>query len=57
MTIIAAADGSALGNPGPAGWAWFIDETSYKIYPACRFTNAASDMFYDLLAREWRLRR
>ncbi|GAA2121327.1 RNase H family protein [Kocuria atrinae] len=30
MTIIAAADGSALGNPGPAGWAWFIDETSWR---------------------------
>ena len=26
MTIIAAADGSALGNPGPAGWAWYIDD-------------------------------
>ncbi len=26
LTIIAAADGSALGNPGPAGWAWYIDE-------------------------------
>ena len=26
MTITAAADGSALGNPGPAGWAWFVDE-------------------------------
>ncbi len=24
MTIIAAADGSALGNPGPAGWAWYV---------------------------------
>ena len=24
--IIAAADGSALGNPGPAGWAWYIDD-------------------------------
>lgn len=24
-TLIAAADGSALGNPGPAGWAWYID--------------------------------
>ncbi|MGX5697220.1 RNase H family protein [Agromyces soli] len=22
--IIAAADGSALGNPGPAGWAWYV---------------------------------
>jgi len=26
VTVIAAADGSALGNPGPAGWAWYIDE-------------------------------
>ncbi|HEY8589776.1 MAG TPA: RNase H family protein [Naasia sp.] len=26
MTITAAADGSALGNPGPAGWAWYIDD-------------------------------
>ncbi len=24
--ITAAADGSALSNPGPAGWAWYIDE-------------------------------
>jgi ribonuclease HI len=29
LTIIAAADGSALGNPGPAGWAWYIDDTSW----------------------------
>lgn len=24
--ITAAADGSALSNPGPAGWAWYIDD-------------------------------
>ncbi|MET4783083.1 ribonuclease H [Glaciihabitans sp. UYNi722] len=29
MTIRAAADGSALGNPGPAGWAWYIDDRSW----------------------------
>ncbi|GAB3407798.1 hypothetical protein GCM10027515_24190 [Schumannella luteola] len=29
MTITAAADGSALGNPGPAGWAWFVDEQNW----------------------------
>ena len=29
MTIIAAADGSALGNPGPAGWAWFVDDSCW----------------------------
>ncbi len=29
VTLIAAADGSALGNPGPAGWAWYIDDTCW----------------------------
>ena len=29
MTITAAADGSALGNPGPAGWAWYVDDSSW----------------------------
>lgn len=27
--LIAAADGSALGNPGPAGWGWYIDENRW----------------------------
>ena len=30
MTITAAADGSALGNPGPAGWAWFVDDDCWR---------------------------
>ncbi|WP_022899246.1 ribonuclease HI family protein [Humibacter albus] len=29
MTIVAAADGSALGNPGPAGWAWYVDDGTW----------------------------
>ncbi len=29
MTITAAADGSALGNPGPAGWAWYVDDGAW----------------------------
>ena len=29
VRIIAAADGSALGNPGPAGWAWYVDDTCW----------------------------
>jgi len=29
MTITAAADGSALGNPGPAGWAWYVDDANW----------------------------
>lgn len=30
MTIVAAADGSALGNPGPAGWAWYVDDDHWS---------------------------
>ncbi|MBP2411926.1 ribonuclease HI [Arthrobacter stackebrandtii] len=30
MTIVAAADGSALGNPGPAGWAWYVNENCWR---------------------------
>ena len=29
MTITAAADGSSLGNPGPAGWARYVDEDTW----------------------------
>ena len=29
MTIRVAADGSALGNPGPAGWAWYVDDSCW----------------------------
>lgn len=29
VTIVAAADGSALGNPGPAGWGWYVDESTW----------------------------
>lgn len=28
--ITAAADGSALGNPGPAGWAWYVDHEHWR---------------------------
>lgn len=27
--ITASADGSSLSNPGPAGWAWYIDEGNW----------------------------
>ena len=30
MTITAAADGSALGNPGPAGWAWYVSDDCWR---------------------------
>ena len=27
--IVAAADGSSLSNPGPAGWAWYISDDAW----------------------------
>lgn len=29
MTIIVATDGSSLGNPGPTGWAWYVDQNNW----------------------------
>ena len=44
MTIIAAADGSALGNPGPMGWAWYIDDTSWAAGGAPHGTNNIGEL-------------
>lgn len=44
MTIIAAADGSSLGNPGPAGWAWYIDERNWRAGGWTRGTNNQGEL-------------
>lgn len=44
MTIIAAADGSALGNPGPAGWAWYIDDSQWRAGGWPRATNNQGEL-------------
>lgn len=44
MTIVAAADGSALGNPGPAGWAWVIDEHAWRAGGWPRATNNQGEL-------------
>ncbi|MDV8000928.1 ribonuclease HI family protein [Rhodococcus sp. IEGM 1408] len=44
MTIIAAADGSALGNPGPAGWAWYIDDERWRCGGWSRGTNNQGEL-------------
>lgn len=44
MTITAAADGSALGNPGPAGWAWVIDEHQWRSGGWPRATNNQGEL-------------
>lgn len=44
MTIIAAADGSALGNPGPAGWAWYVDDDHWACGGWARGTNNMGEL-------------
>jgi Ribonuclease HI len=44
MTITAAADGSALGNPGPAGWAWYVDDERWAAGGWPRGTNNQGEL-------------
>lgn len=42
--IIAAADGSSLSNPGPAGWAWFVDGQTWHAGGWPRGTNNMGEL-------------
>jgi len=42
--IIAAADGSSLSNPGPAGWAWYIDDDRWGSGGWARGTNNMGEL-------------
>ena len=42
--IFAAADGSALGNPGPAGWAWYVDDDCWASGGWPRGTNNMGEL-------------
>ncbi|WP_336659692.1 ribonuclease H family protein [Leucobacter sp. USHLN153] len=44
MVLTAAADGSALGNPGPAGWAWVVDDTQWRAGGWPRATNNQGEL-------------
>lgn len=44
MTIIAAADGSALGNPGPSGWGWYVDDACWNVGGWPRGTNNMAEL-------------
>ena len=44
VTITAAADGSALGNPGPAGWAWYVDDERWASGGWPRGTNNMGEL-------------
>ena len=41
MTITAAVDGSSLGNPGPAGWAWVVSD---DVWAAGGFPSATNNI-------------
>lgn len=42
--IIAAADGSSLSNPGPAGWAWYVDDDRWAAGGWARGTNNMGEL-------------
>ena len=44
MSIVAAADGSALGNPGPAGWGWYVDDGCWAAGGWARGTNNMAEL-------------
>ena len=37
--LVVATDGSALGNPGPGGWSWFVSPTNWAAGFAAHTTN------------------
>ncbi|WP_099332990.1 ribonuclease H family protein [Actinomyces minihominis] len=44
MTITAAVDGSALGNPGPAGWAWVVSPDAWAAGGFPKATNNIGEL-------------
>lgn len=44
MTITAAADGSSLGNPGPTGWGWYVDDERWAAGGARMGTNNIGEL-------------
>jgi ribonuclease HI len=57
VTLVAAADGSALGNPGPAGWAWYVDDDCWAAGGWAHGTNNMGELtaVLDLLQQTARL--
>lgn len=49
--IVAATDGSALNNPGPAGWAWYINDNAWGAGGNLHATNNLMEIqaVYELL--------
>ena len=52
-TIVVYADGSALGNPGPAGWAWWVNEYCWAAGGFLHSTNNVGELTAIVEALEW----
>jgi ribonuclease HI len=48
--VVVATDGSSLGNPGPAGWAWVVHKNCWSSGGLPRATNQAAELFAILAA-------
>lgn len=48
--LVVATDGSSLGNPGPAGWAWIVSSESWDAGGLPRATNQVAELFAILAA-------
>lgn len=48
--LVVATDGSSLGNPGPAGWAWIVSSESWDSGGLPRATNQVAELFAILAA-------
>ena len=50
--LVVATDGSALGNPGPGGWAWYVDPFTWASGGLAHTTNNVMELaaVSDLLA-------
>lgn len=56
--ITAAADGSSLSNPGPSGWAWYVDDTCWAAGGWAHGTNNMGELMAVLdLLRQTESRR
>ncbi|MCU1688674.1 MAG: ribonuclease [Jatrophihabitantaceae bacterium] len=44
MPIYVACDGSALRNPGPAGWGWYVDEECWAAGGEAHSTNQRMEL-------------
>ena len=43
--IVAATDGSSMGNPGPSGWAWYVDQQRWAAGGMENSTNQQAELF------------